>query len=117
MNKVINVTLVGGLIGLLANSPHNALNRAIKRENVQGWRVVQVIPSASGNILLWILRIFLLFITLLLFTTANGYYVILERSAMPPGTQIAETTPTCSKCGNNVKAEDAFCEHCGNTLR
>jgi hypothetical protein len=78
-NKVVNVTLTGGIIGLFASSPQNSLNNTIKRENANGWRVVQIIPADSGNIFLYIFRLLLLIITLFLFTTANGYYVIMEK--------------------------------------
>lgn len=79
LNKVVNVTLVGGIIGLIGARPNNALNSRIKKENANGWKVIQVIPSSSGNLLLSILRVILLIITLFLYTTANGYYVIMER--------------------------------------
>ena len=78
-NKVFNVTLNGGIIGLLADSPQRKLNNAISKANASGWNVVQVIPADSGNIFLNILRSLLLVITIFLFTTANGYYLILER--------------------------------------
>ncbi len=79
LNKVVNVTLAGGIIGMLGSSPQNALNNRIKKENASGWRVIQVIPAYNGNILLAILRIIILCLTIFLYTTANGYYVILER--------------------------------------
>ena len=78
-NKVVNVTLTGGIIGLFASSPQNSLNNTIKRENANGWRVVQIIPADSGNIFLYIFRLLLLIITLFIFTTVNGYYVIMEK--------------------------------------
>lgn len=81
-NKVVNVTLTGGLIGLFGASPQNSLNNRIKKENANGWRVIQVIPADSGNIFLTIFRLLLLVITLFLFTTANGYYVIMERTQL-----------------------------------
>jgi hypothetical protein len=81
-NKVVNVTLTGGLIGLFGASPQNSLNSRIKKENANGWRVIQVIPADSGNIFLTIFRLLLLIITLFLFTTANGYYVIMERTQL-----------------------------------
>jgi nucleoid DNA-binding protein len=80
INKVVNVTLWGGIIGLIASSPQNRLNEVIKTENAAGWRVVQIIPSASGNILLYLLRLVLLLITLFLFTTSNGFYVVMEKN-------------------------------------
>ena len=78
-NKVVNVTLTGGIIGMFASSPQKKLNDAIKRENANGWRVVQIIPADSGNIFLIIYRSLLLLITLFLYTNANGYYVIMEK--------------------------------------
>lgn len=78
-NKVVNVSLTGGIVGLLGVSPQNSLNRRMKKENADGWRVVQVIPADSGNVFLAIFRLLLLVITLFLYTTTNGYYVIMEK--------------------------------------
>ncbi len=78
-NKVINVTLTGGIIGLFISSPQSSLNNRIKNENANGWRVVQIIPADSGNIFLIIFRLLLLVLTLFLYTTTNGYYVIMEK--------------------------------------
>ena len=78
-NKIVNVRLTGGILGLLFSSPQTKLDNAIKDANAKGWRVRQVIPAVSGNIFLWLLRLILLIVTLLLFTTANGFYIVLER--------------------------------------
>jgi hypothetical protein len=78
-NKVVNVALTGGIIGIFSSSPQTKLNEAIKRENANGWRVVQIVPADSGNLFLYIYRLLLLTITLLLYTTTNGYYVIMEK--------------------------------------
>lgn len=78
-NKVVNVNLTGGIIGLFAGSPQSSLNNRIQAENANGWKVIQVIPAESGNVFLFIFRLLLLLLTLFLFTTANGYYVIMER--------------------------------------
>ena len=78
-NKVVNVNLTGGIIGLFAGSPQSSLNKRIQAENANGWKVIQVIPADSGNVFLFIFRLLLLLLTLFLFTTANGYYVIMER--------------------------------------
>ena len=78
-NKVINVTLTGGIIGFLFSSPVNSLNGVIQKENAKGWRVIQVIPAESGNIFLIILRLVILVLTLFLYAPSNGYYVIMER--------------------------------------
>ena len=79
MNKVVNVTLVGGIIGALSSSPQNRINNVILQENANGYKVIQVIPSASGNIFLTIIRALILVLTLFLYTTTNGYYVIMEK--------------------------------------
>ena len=78
-NKVVNVTLTGGILGLLAASPQNSLNSVISQENTNGWRVIQVIPAESGNLFLFLLRLMILVLTLFLYTPANGYYLILEK--------------------------------------
>ena len=120
-NKIVNVTLTGGIIGLLSDSPQNALNTKIKSENSKGWKVVQIIPADSGNLFLSIFRFLLLVCTIFLFTTANGYYVILEREQneskddkrIPSADDIK-----CSECGkeypSNFKGD--YCEECGNQL-
>jgi len=79
-NKVVNVSLSGGIIGLLAGSPQDSLNDRIQLENSKGWSVIQVIPADSGNLFLTIFRLILLVCTCLLYTTANGYYVVMERN-------------------------------------
>lgn len=81
INKVVNVNLIGGIIGLFSSSPQNRLNEAISEENAYGWKVIQVIPAESGNLFLIILRLLLLVITLFLYTTVNGYYLIMEKKS------------------------------------
>ena len=78
-NKVVNVNLTGGIIGLLGDSPKNKLNKVVEKESNNGYRVVQIIPAASANLLLTILRGFLLLITLFLYTKSEGYYIIFEK--------------------------------------
>jgi hypothetical protein len=80
-NKVVNVSLIGGIIGMFSSSPRNTLNSRIQAENANGWKVIQVIPADSGNIFLTVFRLILLVCTLFLYTTSNGYYVIMERTS------------------------------------
>jgi hypothetical protein len=77
--KVVNVTLTGGIIGILSLSPLNTLNKIIKREGANGWSVIQIIPAESGNIFLTILRLLVLVLTIFLYTTVNGYYIVMEK--------------------------------------
>ena len=79
-NKIINVPLYGGIIGALSSSPLQRLNKEIRAANAQGWKVLRIIPSASGNLFLSVWRIILLCITLFFFTTKNGFYVVIEKA-------------------------------------
>ena len=80
-NKTLieNVNLTGGIIGLLTDSPHQKLNKLADEISLKGWRIVQIIPAANPNLLLWFLRILLLIFTFGLYTTAEGYYVVIEK--------------------------------------
>lgn len=81
-NKIINVTLWGGLMGLFASSPKSRIANAVKKANNEGYRAVQIIDANSGNLLLWLLRFILLVITIFIYTTADGYYLVLEKNNM-----------------------------------
>jgi hypothetical protein len=78
-NKIVNITLWGGLLGLFASSPKQKIAKAIEKENLNGFRVVQVIEAASGNLFLWLLRLIILIITIFIYTPANGYYITFEK--------------------------------------
>lgn len=120
-NKVVNVSLTGGIIGMFSSSPRNVLNSRIQNENASGWKVIQVIPADSGNIFLTVFRLLLLICTLFLYTTSNGYYVILERQLSSE--QIANGNASikgqkCPNCGNefSLDMKGGFCQECGTKL-
>lgn len=120
-NKIINVTLTGGILGLLADSPQNSLNAKIQMENANGWRVIQVIPADSGNLFLTIFRFILLVCTLFLYTTANGYYVVMEKVQTEKQFDtdfLSVKDLKCSKCGKEFSSnmKGSFCDECGNKL-
>ena len=77
--RVVNVNLSGGIIGVLGDSPQSKLNKAAKAYSNDGWRVQQILPAAFPNLILLILRLILLLITLGLYTTREGYYLLLEK--------------------------------------
>jgi len=79
-NKVLRVDLTGGLIGWLLSDPRSALEGAIQQANREGWHVVEVLPDARTNLIMLLARLIILVVTLFLFTTDNGYLVILEKS-------------------------------------
>jgi hypothetical protein len=78
-NKIIKLTFTGGLIGLFAGNETGSLRNAIAAANKDRWKVVQIIPDNSGNILTIIGRLLLLMITIGFFTFNNGYYIIFEK--------------------------------------
>jgi hypothetical protein len=67
---------------MLATNPRKALDQAVQRANQQGWRVRQVIADSNANLIESLLRSIILIVTLLLWTPANGYFVVLERDGM-----------------------------------
>jgi zinc-ribbon domain len=79
-NKVIKVTLVGGLIGLFAGNASNSINKKIATINASGWEVIQILPDTDSNILTFLIRIILVVITLFFYTTNNGYYIVIKKS-------------------------------------
>ena len=79
MNKIERVTTLGGLIGWLIDKPHQKLNKKAKEWNDAGLEIVQIIPDGGANLIDWFIRLFILCITLGLFTIASGYIVVLRK--------------------------------------
>jgi hypothetical protein len=77
-NKVVDVTLRGGIIGLFHN-PLDSLNGVIGMENKQGWEVVQVVPSGGRGLFAYIIQALLLVVTLFFYTKVDGWYVVLRK--------------------------------------
>lgn len=78
-NKVMRITLSGGLIGLLGTNPRRTLDNAVDKANQDGWRVVQVIPYSDRNLLMLFLSVLVLVVTIGLYTFGAGYLIVLER--------------------------------------
>lgn len=78
-NKVRQINLMGGIIGLLTTNPRRALDKAIDEENQQGWNAVYFTPHTDTNLLVTILKIVVLVATLGLWTWGAGYLVLFER--------------------------------------
>ncbi len=81
-NKIVQINLMGGLLGLMATNPRRALNNRINDENEDGWRAVYFMPHHDTNILVWVLKIAVLVCTLGLWTWGAGYMVLLERESI-----------------------------------
>jgi|GEM_PF-1595839 len=135
-SKVVLVSFLGGFIGAHSGSRLDRINKVIKKENEQGWKAVQLFHADDGGFFLEMLRVLLLVCTLFMYTTANGYYIIMEREIpgrqMIPrnqelynqvyGNEIPErgfsNTLRCSNCGKEYAPEmkGYFCEECGHKL-
>lgn len=79
VNKVINMSLAGGLIGLMTTNPRRSLDNLIDKHNQDGWNLVQVIPSEDRNIIMFILKLIVLICTIGLYTFGSGYLLIMEK--------------------------------------
>ncbi len=80
-NKVIRLSLNGGIIGLLTTNPRKALDDAIDKANQDGWNAIQIQPHKTSNLLILLLQIATLFLTLFLWTWGSGYLVLMERES------------------------------------
>ncbi len=79
INKVVRISLAGGLIGMLTTNPRRALDKRIENENKDGWNAIYFMPHKETNLLVSILQIVLLVVTLGLWTWGAGYFVLFER--------------------------------------
>lgn len=78
-NKIVRVSLAGGIIGSLFTNPRQALAEYIRKENLQGWRAVHFDHHRDNNALVSILRLLVLIFTGGLWTWKPGYLILFER--------------------------------------
>lgn len=78
-NKVVRLSLAGGLIGLLTTNPRRAIDNAIDKANQDGWHCHQIVPHSSRNLLVWILQVVVLLLTFFLWTWGAGYILLFEK--------------------------------------
>ena len=78
-NKVVRISLSGGIIGLLTTNPRRALDNAIDKHNQDGWNAVYFSEHKQTNILAVILQIVVLICTLFLWTFGAGYLILFEK--------------------------------------
>jgi hypothetical protein len=78
-NRVLRISLMGGLLGALLNNPRKALEDAIDAANQQGWNAIHIENHRTTNLFVWALQILVLILTLGLWSWGGGYLVLLER--------------------------------------
>lgn len=112
---IIQVNFTGGIIGMLGSNNGEKLQEAIRAKTLQGWRVVQIMPSDSGNLLMALFRLLLLLCTLFLFTITPGYWVVFELPYNPDEDK-SSGQKRCGNCGTANPADSAFCIECGQKV-
>lgn len=78
MNKIFRVTFTGGIVGMFSKKEQQ-LNDACEKLNGCGYKVIQILEDRSSNLVVYAIRLFLFVVTCGLFTTENGYILLLER--------------------------------------
>jgi hypothetical protein len=79
VNKVVRVSLSGGLIGLLTTNPRRAIDNAIDKANQDGYHCHQIVPHSSRNLLVILIQITVLLATLFLWTWGAGYILLFQK--------------------------------------
>lgn len=81
VNKVVRLSLAGGIIGWLTTNPRRALDQRIDKENQEGWNAIYVLPHHDTNLVAAIARMVVLVCTLFLWTWGAGYLILFERES------------------------------------
>ena len=79
INKVVRVSLSGGLVGALGTNPRKALEQVIQKYNAAGWNCHQIYPHTTRNIFIMLLQVLLLVMTIGLWTFGAGYLLLFEK--------------------------------------
>ena len=78
INKIVRVSLPGGLIGALGVNPRYALEHVIVKHNAAGWNCHQIIPHTTRNLFIILLQVLVLIMTIGLWTFGAGYLLLFE---------------------------------------
>lgn len=79
INKILRVSLTGGIIGALTTNPRKALDSAITKANNEGWTATHIDSHSNANLLIRLLQLLALVCTAFLWTWSDGYFVLLEK--------------------------------------
>jgi hypothetical protein len=78
-NKVVRISLMGGILGLILTNPRRALDTCVKHHNVEGWKCIFILNHSQNNILVLLLQIATLIATCGLWSWGGGYLVTFEK--------------------------------------
>ncbi len=78
MNQVERISYAGGLYGFLAGSSRGKLQAKVEEMNSRGWNLHLIHPD-NVNVLIVVFRLFLLFITLGIWTIGSSELLVFEK--------------------------------------
>ncbi len=78
INKVERIRYSGGIIGLLFGSTKGKMQNKITEMNKQGWNL-HLIHNDQPNLVIWIVRLLILFLTLGLWTIGSSEILVFEK--------------------------------------
>ena len=81
VNKIVRISLAGGIIGMLTTNPRKALEDAINSNNKDGWNAIYFSEHKTSNYFITLLQLFVLALTLFLWTFGAGYMILFEKDA------------------------------------
>ena len=80
INKIERLHYSGGLIGMLVGSAKGKLEGRVEEMNRRGWNLHFIHPD-NPNLLIWILRLFILGLTLGLWTIGSSELLVFEKDS------------------------------------
>lgn len=80
-NRVIRISLMGGLLGALFTNPRQALDDELEVANNGGWNAIHIETHNTANLFIWAVQILVLLMTFGLWTWGAGYLVLLEKDS------------------------------------
>jgi len=79
INKILRISLTGGIIGVFTTNPRKALEKSIEKANSEGWNAVHIEAHRTTNLFVSVLQFAVLILTAGIFTWGGGYLVLLEK--------------------------------------
>ena len=119
INRVERVALSGGLVGMLATNPRNAIEEKCHALNAEGWNCHQIIPHVTSNLFIGFLQSLILVCTLFMWTFGAGYILLFEKEIKQTTVPPSDTESTggiwmCVKCNTQNRITSLFCKSCGH---
>jgi len=78
VNKIICISLSGGLIGMLTTNPRKALEDSIDSNNKDGWNAIYFSEHKTSNLFITLLQLLVLIVTLGIWAFGAKYMILLK---------------------------------------